>query len=165
MLPFILGAASTAVSLYSIMSATESACTMIDNYVEDNVDINTETPVMGYSKMAVVLRSKKERRALEAYNKLVLRCIDLLHGSDIETEWSRKPDRFKFTEEQLRLKYRIGAAFETWWRQGFTGQTIASGNVIDPIVEGLFYTLSDSDKATIARAHALVAAAEGRGRK
>lgn len=164
MLPFILGAAGTAVSLYSIMQGAESACSVLDNYIEDNVDINTQNPVMGYDKMSVVLRSKKERRALEAYNLLVLNCIDLLHGSNVAKEWAKKPDHFKFTPDQLRLKFRIGAAFENWWRCGFTGMVLNGGKVTDPIVEGLFLTLTDADKAVIARAHSLVAAAEGRGK-
>ena len=165
MVPFVLGALGTAASLYSIMQSVESTCSMVDDYIEDNVDIMTENPVMGYDRMTVLLRSKKERRALEAYNRLVLECLDLLMGSNIAEEWSKKPGSFKFTEEQLRMKFRIGAGFEHWWREGFSGQHLNGKKVLDPYVEGLFHTLTDSDKAVIARAHSLVVAAEGRGRK
>ena len=163
MIPLLLGAVGTAVSLYSLMGSTEKACSTIDNYVEDNVDIISKTPVLGYAPMICLLRSKQERRIIEAYNELIISCTDKVLKGNLKSRW--KHPAHKFTKPELTLIFRIGTGLNYWWGAGFVGQVLFGSDTIDPKVKLLFSQLSDSDKALIARTQSLISVAEERDKK
>lgn len=163
MLPFLLGAAGTAASLYSFMNAVEQGSKTLDQYIDDNVDIITQSPVLGRPEMICICRSKSERRLLESYNQLLLSYVDQINGTSLLFDWD-KPG-FKFDKASLTLIMRLGAAFHNWWKEGFTGQYLANNPTIDPKVSAIFRLLEDSDKAVIARAQALISSAAKRYKK
>lgn len=152
MVPFILGAVGTASSLYGIMKTISSTADMIDNYIEDNVDIVTKGPVLGYSNIIAELRSKGQRRTIEAYNDLIIQCLDSIEGTSLTDKWKDH----KFTKSEMSTIVRIGQAFHHWWASGYSGQSIANQHLIDPKVQPLFYQLECHDKAIIARAQSLL---------
>ena len=152
MVPFILCAIGTATSLYSIMKGIASTADMIDSYIEDNVDIVTKGPVLGYQHIVAELRSKGERRTIEAYNNLIIECLDSVEGTSLSGKWKDH----KFTKNEMSTIVRIGQAFHHWWASGYSGQSIANQHLIDPKVQPLFYQLENHDKAVIAKAQSLL---------
>jgi len=163
MLPFLIGAAGTAASLYSFMSAVETGSKALDEYIDENVDILTQSPVLGRPEMVCTLRSKSERRLIESYNAILISYVDQINGTSLLSQWG-KPG-FRFDKEDVTLLMRLGAAFYNWWREGYTGQYINQTKTLDPKVSAIFHLLDDTDKAIIARAQALISSAAERRKK
>ena len=152
MVPFIIGSLGTAATLYSFMQGTESVCKSIDDYVDKNMDIWTDFPVLGYEFSVIKLRSKSERRRVHSYNILLCEIISKYLNTEFTEDYLNK----KWTEEELRLMFRLGSACEEWWASGFVGQYLSEIPEIDPKAMVIFKTLNTQEKSTIASAQSLI---------
>ena len=158
MIPLIVGAASTAAALYTTMSTCEAVCEKADDYIDKNVDIWTAEPVLGFSEKMIRCRSKSERKIIKKYNKLFMRLLNV-------PKKKRQLKNLKLSEEQTKLMFRLGLAFESLWAFGYSGQKLQGFDHVDPRAVKTYKDLSTDDKFIIARAHALLSARRGKGKR
>ena len=152
MLHIAYAAVGTAVGLYSIMSGTENACKKLDEYVDRNIDIMTDSPILGHSNGTVKLRCKSERRMVHAYNLLICRIMKSHFDKDY-TGYENKKD---WTPEELSFLFRLGTSLENWWVEGLAGQFFNGQETLDPRTVKILKGLSQKEKLLIADTQVLI---------
>jgi len=152
MFHFIVGAVSTATALYSICSTTESLCKGLDNYVDKNVDIITDSPLLGHKSGTIKLRCKSERRMVHEYNKLVASLTEVKFGKS----YKNFEDKKDWTAEELQFLFRLGTSLENWWVEGLAGQFFSGQETLDPRTVSIMKSLSKEQRLLIADVQVLI---------
>jgi len=152
MFHFIVGAVSTATALYSICSTTESLCKGLDNYVDKNVDIITDSPLLGHKSGTIKLRCKSERRMVHEYNKLVASLTEVKFGKS----YKNFEDKKDWTAEELQFLFRLGTSLENWWVEGLAGQFFSGQETLDPRTVSIMKSLDKEQRLLIADVQVLI---------